>query len=40
MAVKHDEGPLHYACELGPVHFAIYPADTTGGGDSGISEPG
>ena len=23
----HDGVPLHYACELGDVHFAIHPAD-------------
>jgi lactoylglutathione lyase len=23
----HGEGPEHYATELGPVHFAIYPAE-------------
>ena len=28
---RHDDGPLHYACELGPVHFAIYPAEPGGG---------
>ncbi len=22
----HGEGPVHFAAELGPVHFAIYPA--------------
>jgi lactoylglutathione lyase len=21
---RHGEGPLHFACELGPVHFAVY----------------
>ena len=26
----HGEGPAHFAAELGPVHFAIYPADTSG----------
>ena len=26
----HGEGPLHFATELGPVHFAIYPAETPG----------
>jgi hypothetical protein len=26
----HDEGPEHYATELGPVHFAIYPAAAPG----------
>ena len=29
---RHDDGPLHYACELGPVHFAIYPAETPDNG--------
>lgn len=28
---RHDEGPLHWACEIGPVHFAVYQAD---GGDA------
>jgi predicted enzyme related to lactoylglutathione lyase len=23
---EHDEGPVHYACEIGPVHFAIFEA--------------
>jgi len=26
----HGEGPLHFATELGPVHFAIYPAEAPG----------
>jgi len=26
----HGEGPVHFATELGPVHFAIYPADAPG----------
>jgi lactoylglutathione lyase len=26
----HGEGPLHFAAELGRVHFAIYPAQTPG----------
>ncbi len=26
----HDEGPVHLAAELGPVHFAIYEAATAG----------
>jgi lactoylglutathione lyase len=26
----HGEGPVHYATELGPVHFAIYPAQVPG----------
>ena len=26
----HGEGPTHFATELGPVHFAIYPAQTPG----------
>jgi predicted enzyme related to lactoylglutathione lyase len=26
----HGEGPVHFATELGPVHFAIYPAETPG----------
>lgn len=24
----HEGVPRHYACELGPVHFAIHPAET------------
>lgn len=24
---RHDDGPLHWACELGAVHFAIYAGD-------------
>jgi lactoylglutathione lyase len=31
---RHDDGPLHYACELGPVHFAIYEATAGGAGDA------
>lgn len=23
---QHDEGPPHYACELGNAHFALFPA--------------
>jgi lactoylglutathione lyase len=26
----HGEGPVHFAAELGPVHFAIYPAEAAG----------
>jgi predicted enzyme related to lactoylglutathione lyase len=26
----HGEGPVHVAAELGPVHFAIYPAEAPG----------
>jgi lactoylglutathione lyase len=26
----HGEGPVHFATELGPVHFAIYPAQAPG----------
>jgi lactoylglutathione lyase len=26
----HGEGPVHFAAELGAVHFAIYPAQTPG----------
>jgi lactoylglutathione lyase len=26
----HDDGPIHFATELGPVHFAIYPAEAPG----------
>lgn len=26
----HDDGPVHYAAELGPVHFAVYPAESAG----------
>lgn len=26
----HGEGPVHAAAELGPVHFAIYPAEAPG----------
>lgn len=26
----HGEGPVHFAAELGPVHFAIYPAGAPG----------
>jgi predicted enzyme related to lactoylglutathione lyase len=26
----HGEGPVHFATELGPVHFAIYPAEVAG----------
>jgi len=27
---RHDEGPVHLAVELGPVHFAIYEAAAPG----------
>ena len=26
----HGDGPIHFATELGPVHFAIYPAEAPG----------
>lgn len=26
----HEEGPLHYACDVGGVHIAIFPADDPG----------
>jgi lactoylglutathione lyase len=26
----HGEGPVHFATDLGPVHFAIYPAAVAG----------
>jgi predicted enzyme related to lactoylglutathione lyase len=26
----HGEGPVHYATELGQLHFAIYPAESSG----------
>lgn len=26
----HDDGPAHHAVELGPVHFAIYAAESAG----------
>ena len=26
----HGEGPVHFAAELGPLHFAIYPAEAPG----------
>jgi lactoylglutathione lyase len=26
----HGEGPVHFAAEVGPVHFAIYPAEAAG----------
>ncbi|HUB42668.1 MAG TPA: VOC family protein [Streptosporangiaceae bacterium] len=29
-AEDHGEGPVHFATELGPVHFAIYPAEVAG----------
>jgi hypothetical protein len=29
-AEDHGEGPVHFATELGPVHFAIYPAGAPG----------
>jgi len=27
---QHEKGPLHYTCELGQAHFAIYRADEPG----------
>src|SRR5688572_17645629 len=27
---RHDDGPPHWACELGGVHFAIYPQEDAG----------
>lgn len=29
-AEDHGERPVHFATELGPVHFAIYPAEVAG----------
>jgi lactoylglutathione lyase len=29
-AEEHGDGPVHFATELGPVHFAIYPAEVAG----------
>lgn len=26
----HEDGPAHHAVEIGTIHFAIYPADSTG----------
>ena len=31
-AEDNGEGPVHFATELGPVHFAIYPAEVAGQG--------
>ena len=33
---RHDDGPLHWACELGPVHLAVYPATVA---DAGAAPP-
>ena len=30
---RHDDGPVHWACELGPVHVAVY-ADPNDAGDT------
>lgn len=35
---RHGDGPLHWACELGPVHLAIYAAE--GGEAPGRREGG
>jgi len=41
---RHDDGPLHFACELGPIHFAVYGADAPGAAprrrDGGASQVG
>ena len=29
-AEEHGDGPVHFATELGSVHFAIYPAEVAG----------
>lgn len=43
-AEDHGEGPLHYACELGPVHFALFAAREEGAapgrGQAGAVLPG
>lgn len=26
---SHDEGPVHHACELGSVHFAVFTSDSS-----------
>lgn len=26
----HDDDPDHYAAEVGPIHFAVYPAESSG----------
>lgn len=36
---RHDDGPLHWACELGSVHFAVYEAGGAGAAP-GRREPG
>jgi predicted enzyme related to lactoylglutathione lyase len=41
---QHDQGPLHYARELGAVHFAVYPTTSQGSApdwrESGSTFPG
>ena len=34
---RHDDGPVHWACELGPVHFAVFDGGTRSGGEAGGS---
>lgn len=40
----HHDGPDHYAVEVGPIHFAVYPAESSGRAParraSGSSFPG
>jgi predicted enzyme related to lactoylglutathione lyase len=35
---RHEGVPLHYACELGKVHFAIHPSDGWPGGATSESQ--
>ncbi len=40
---RHDDGPVHWACELGPVHFAVFEVETAGrvsGDDGGAAGAG
>ena len=44
VAEDHGGGPLHYACELGPLHFALFAARAPGAaparGEAGAGLPG
>lgn len=37
---RHDEGPVHYACDLSGCHFAVFPAEGGDGRAPGRSMPG
>ena len=37
---RHDDGPVHWACELGPVHFAVFDVGSPGARAEGANGAG